>query len=215
MRIFLYDGADAGVNVRLSIDRQPLVAQSGYGVHPDRTLQTAVTESGSLAARRDRLAQIQLVDLRIDADEVVGAVVHQTVQHVQQPGGTARSGGHQFLLRVHEVMDTPQQPPKNEGIAVSPELLSWIQRRTGLDQEDRDALCDLVLQRCKYGMEKYHQALMSGDGRNDVVDAMQEAGDLLQYAFKARMNGRMQELRVALSPCLTALLVLLAARDEQ
>lgn len=34
---------------------------------------------------------------------------------------------------------------------------------------------------------------MSKDGRNSVEDARQEMGDLLQYAFKVRMNGESLE----------------------
>jgi len=48
---------------------------------------------------------------------------------------------------------------------------------------------DLVKQRTEFGMKKYGQPLMTEDGRDSVEDAMQELGDLIQYTFKALLNG--------------------------
>lgn len=45
--------------------------------------------------------------------------------------------------------------------------------------------CDIhnfLTQRCEYGLSKYKQQLMTNDGRDDVIDAMQEMADLIQYA---------------------------------
>lgn len=101
-------------------------------------------------------------------------------------------------------MDRPEPPPKLDGMPVSPALISFI-KNSDMKQEDKQKVIELIEQRCDYGLKKYGQQLMSEDGRDDVVDAMQEAGDLIQYAFKAGMNKRMGELRVVLIPVLEIL----------
>ena len=54
-------------------------------------------------------------------------------------------------------------------------------------------------------MKKYGRCLNTQDGRDDVVDALEEAGDLLQYAYKAKLNGNLQKLKEELSPSLKML----------
>lgn len=63
-------------------------------------------------------------------------------------------------------------------------------------------IIDLVEERRKFGIKKYGQSLRSKDGRDDVVEAMQEAADLLQYSYKAALNGRAEELSTVLLPLL-------------
>lgn len=54
---------------------------------------------------------------------------------------------------------------------------------------DEPAVWDLVMidirERDKFGMRKYGQRLTSGDGRDSLVDAYQEALDLVVYLRKA------------------------------
>lgn len=83
----------------------------------------------------------------------------------------------------------PEPPPKPSGIIVPDALLEYME---GINEwED---LSKLVRERDAFGRKKYGQPLMSQDGRNGVEDARQEAGDLLQYAFKVYLSGDMKGL---------------------
>jgi hypothetical protein len=99
-------------------------------------------------------------------------------------------------------MDTPLPPPRNSGIPITPELLEWIDKS---DLEFKGYLKDIIEQRTKYGMEKYGQPLMSDDGRDDIIDALQEAGDLIQYVRKSIINGHKEEMRASLDPIIKAI----------
>lgn len=99
-------------------------------------------------------------------------------------------------------MNTPEPAPKPEGTPVSPCLIKWLSWH-------HKEVIPLIQQRCEYGMAKYGQPLMTADGRDEVIDALQEVGDLLQYVYKAKLNGRLPQAREALSPALKALFVLL------
>lgn len=100
---------------------------------------------------------------------------------------------------------TPEPPPRASGAEVTPELVSWLQELpepTALVQQ----LVAGVEARSAFGREKYGQPLMTGDGRDSVNDAAQEGYDLLQYAYKASMNGEPVDrlvplLRVGLRLC--------------
>ncbi len=110
-------------------------------------------------------------------------------------------------------MNSPQRPPVVKGIAVSVELINWILSTTcTATTAEKKEVALLVSDRCEYGLKKYGQMLMTQDGRDDVVDAMQEAGDLLQYAYKAKLNGRKEELVKTLAPTLKVLNELLAEK---
>lgn len=86
----------------------------------------------------------------------------------------------------------PEPPPKPQGIVVPDALLDFLKHRLkyGVD----DPLCALIRQRDAFGRAKYGQPLMSEDGRDGLEDARQEAGDLLQYAFKVYLSGSVEEL---------------------
>jgi hypothetical protein len=94
-----------------------------------------------------------------------------------------------FFLPVHRLTrplvapSVPEPPPKQRGVEVTPLLLTWL-REGGYSQ----SLCDLIEARRQYGLNKYGQSLYSGDGRDSYEDARQEAGDLLQYLFKASLQ---------------------------
>ena len=51
-----------------------------------------------------------------------------------------------------------------------------------------DLAAALVEFRSDFGLSKYGQRLLTFDGRDPVQDALEEFGDLLQYAWKARME---------------------------
>jgi hypothetical protein len=78
-------------------------------------------------------------------------------------------------------MSQPEPAPVEKGIVVPDALIAYLE-----DNHPYEAavLCPLVRERDAFGRAKYGQPLMSQDGRNGVEDARQEAGDLLQYAFK-------------------------------
>jgi hypothetical protein len=98
----------------------------------------------------------------------------------------------------------PQPSPVPQGIPVTDHLIRWILSQD-LDISVMNDVIALVQERSNFGYKKYGQRLMSQDGRDDVIDAMQEVGDLLQYAYKAKINGRLDELKSKLLPSLTVL----------
>lgn len=77
----------------------------------------------------------------------------------------------------------PEPPPLREGVEVTPLLLEWLER-----VNMNEKVIHLIKERHLYGLNKYGQGLMTEDGRNTLEDARQEAGDLLQYLFKARLQ---------------------------
>lgn len=81
-------------------------------------------------------------------------------------------------------VSVPEPPPLERGIVVPTALCTHILKHPALDAPRKQALIALVSERDAFGRAKYGQPLMSLDGRNGVEDARQEAGDLLQYAFK-------------------------------
>ena len=75
------------------------------------------------------------------------------------------------------MQSVPEPPPINKGVEITPLLLQYL-------HDAPSHLKDLIEARYRFGLNKYGQPLMSEDGRNTAEDALQEAGDLLQYLFK-------------------------------
>ena len=94
----------------------------------------------------------------------------------------------------------------DKGIEVTPKLLEWLN-----ENGYSDNIKQLIEARRLYGLKKYGQSLMTEDGRNTLEDARQEAGDLLQYLYKAvlqesRLNAdELKKFREILSACSTLL----------
>lgn len=80
----------------------------------------------------------------------------------------------------------PEPPPKPSGIIVPDSLIGYLKQKYS---HESVPLVELIKQRDAFGRAKYGQPLMSQDGRNGVEDARQEAGDLLQYAYKVYLTG--------------------------
>lgn len=74
----------------------------------------------------------------------------------------------------------PEPPPVKRGVEVTPLLLEWLEKEGASDH-----VKELIRAHHEYG-----QGLMSEDGRSTMEDARQEAGDLLQYLFKAIIQQR-------------------------
>ncbi len=110
---------------------------------------------------------------------------------------------------------TPEPPPVARGESVTPKLLAWIASNERFDADTKAALKSLVEQRHAYGMAKYGQPLMTLDGRNTSIDAKQEAGDLLQYVFKACLTGCAHAVLDEVQPVIRALQVLRAEEHER
>lgn len=84
----------------------------------------------------------------------------------------------------------PEPPPIDAGEAVTPMLIEWIERTAeSCIAPLTDETISLIECRDAFGRSKYGQPLRLKDGRNTIEDARQEAGDLLQYLFKAYKNG--------------------------
>jgi hypothetical protein len=88
-------------------------------------------------------------------------------------------------------MSVPEPAPKPKGEIVPDKLIEWLQdnipRRTYII--NTNDMIDLIKERDEFGRKKYGQPLMSQDGRNTIEDARQELGDLMQYIYKAKLNG--------------------------
>lgn len=109
------------------------------------------------------------------------------------PHNTARYVGryNDVYPDAGKMVSVPEPPPKDEGEAVTPRLIRWLVEHVDGRDDDWDFYdaIQLVRQRHAYGLAKYGQPLKTGDGRDTIEDARQEAGDLLQYLWKARMQG--------------------------
>ncbi len=94
-----------------------------------------------------------------------------------------------------------------------PLLKTWLHAEAFRDQpntkEVAQSVSDMVEERRQFGMKKYSQELMTGDQRDDVVDIMQEALDMLIYLYKAKLNGRILEARKEITPVLFAAIALM------
>ena len=99
-----------------------------------------------------------------------------------------------------------QPLPKPHGEKVTPKLIDWIQNRSICPPLTVETAVNLVKIRSEFGCHKYGQPLMSKDGRDSVKDAMEELGDLLQYVYKARMNGESTKSLKIILPILQQLL---------
>ena len=88
-------------------------------------------------------------------------------------------------------MSIPEPSPVAKGHNVPEALIECINNSNLTDElaPYRESLVQLIRQRDEFGRQKYGQPLMSEDGRSGVEDAKQELGDLLQYAFKCKLNG--------------------------
>jgi len=96
----------------------------------------------------------------------------------------------EHLGKAVDLMDLrrAQPVPKKKGVKVPPVLISFIREMDLPDQVKQNAVT-LVTARDSLGKEKYGQSLMSDDGRDPYIDALQELGDLLQYLMQCRLNG--------------------------
>jgi|DEB0MinimDraft_6_1074348.scaffolds.fasta_scaffold96415_2 hypothetical protein len=83
----------------------------------------------------------------------------------------------------------PEPPPKDKGFSIPCALINFIESSCSDEDIKREAI-HLITMRDRFGRAKYGQPLMSEDGRDCIEDAMQEIGDLMQYVFKAKCNGR-------------------------
>lgn len=83
-------------------------------------------------------------------------------------------------------MSKPEPDPINKGVPVTALLIKWLGT---IETNGAQAAVDLVTARDAFGRAKYGQPLMTEDGRDTVEDALQELGDLLQYTYKAKLNG--------------------------
>ena len=98
-----------------------------------------------------------------------------------------------------------QPPPTKNGIEVAPLLKEFI-CDSDCTETDKVCLCELIDERTKVGISKYKQPLYTEDGRDTIVDAKQELGDLLQYWYKAILLGKVEEANKELGPGLFMLL---------
>lgn len=82
-----------------------------------------------------------------------------------------------------------QPDPVERGVNVPEALIKVIDNHYMLSETDKTHLIELIRERDELGRSKYGQPLMSQDGRSGVQDALEELGDLLQYAMKCKLNG--------------------------
>ena len=82
-----------------------------------------------------------------------------------------------------------QQPPRRRGEPVVPVLLRWLKERRAPDDAAVTSRVSVMLrERYAMGLAKYGQPLMSDDGRDSVVDAVQELLDALCYVAAVHMK---------------------------
>ena len=84
----------------------------------------------------------------------------------------------------------PEPSPINKGVNVNEALKEYIKQLYEETPYFKQKIIHLLEERNLYGLEKYGQSLMSKDGRDDIEDARQEIGDMIQYIFKAKINSK-------------------------
>jgi hypothetical protein len=92
---------------------------------------------------------------------------------------------------MNEICSKPEPSPKNIGEEVTPSLINWINNISDdkISNIIKTNVIQLIVARDTFGLKKYGQRLKTKDGRDSQEDAMQELGDLMQYIYKAKMNG--------------------------
>lgn len=95
------------------------------------------------------------------------------------------------IVAISQKLSQPEPLPTGTGDLVTPPLLEAL--------ADYPALADLVSARNSFGEAKYGTGLRTHNGRDPIEDARQELGDLLQYLWQAKMEGK--DLRVVLKMC--------------
>jgi len=80
-----------------------------------------------------------------------------------------------------------EPPPESNGRIVINALAKWLMKRR------YDEAIVMASARAAKGFEEYGQYLHTDDGRDGLRDLVQELADALQYAYKLKMNGRLDE----------------------
>ena len=83
-------------------------------------------------------------------------------------------------------MLAPQPAPARSDRSES--VTDWLLDRIDGSQPGSGPLMQLLIRRRAQGIERYGQELLTHDGRDPNVDALQEAVDLLIYLAKAEME---------------------------
>jgi hypothetical protein len=140
-----------------------------------------------------------------ELESFIDLYTRRSPSEIEKEKGTIISGGkvrNQVIGLVKigferiKILSPKQPDPENKGEEVTPKLISWIQNNRSIENETRDQMIKLINSRHKYGVDKYGHGLMTGDKRRTIQDALEELGDLIQYLFKAKLNGEnMDEIR--------------------
>lgn len=91
-------------------------------------------------------------------------------------------------MSTYVAISVPEPDPINKGIIVPDKLIQYI-KESSLGSSTKDKAVRLILERDAFGRNKYGQPLRSEDGRDSIEDARQEVGDLMNYVYKAKING--------------------------
>lgn len=91
-------------------------------------------------------------------------------------------------LSFAERINQPEPAPKMQNLPDEQSVQSTIGRVLCTGTYDRVRRC--VAERARIGKEKYGTYLFPNDGRNTLVDACQEALDLVVYLGQARMENK-------------------------
>lgn len=191
------DGAKAAVGVLAAeVDRMREALREQAATAHERRTQIQSEAETLQRALTDSQAELAKVKAERDRERANAQGYLERLRAVNERKGA--QGDDLAGLAAHA--SKPEPPPKNEGDEVTPMLINWL-RRTSIRTDRFDCGRGLILgapiepviallqARAAFGLAKYGQPLRTRDGRDSVEDARQEAGDLLQYLFKARVNG--------------------------
>lgn len=95
---------------------------------------------------------------------------------------------HNNIIKPMDInkISKPLPDPIQKGVNVSESLLNFLKNNK---LNEAELISNIIKQRVEYGIKKYGQPLMSDDGRETQIDAVQELGDFLQYFWKMHING--------------------------
>jgi len=101
-----------------------------------------------------------------------------------------------MIAKKEVLISVPQPPPIKAGKIVPELLIEELGKAEHINNKVIRRTIELIKARDNFGRQKYGQPLMSKDGRDSICDAIEEFGDLLQYVYKAKLNGEdVSELR--------------------
>lgn len=98
-------------------------------------------------------------------------------------------------------------PSPGEQVVIDP-MIAYLKEHEGF--KDDSALIVSLKERAAFGLAKYHQPLMTRDGRNTDTEIIQELGDTMFYAYKGILESGDMVYRFVFRSAMSLMITMLA-----